>query len=69
MGEHNDMVTHKTDKPHSFEVGKSGRRMKLYFNSLVELEGYLKACINMGLLDTDDVYSAERGVGSDGKSN
>ena len=40
---HNDSVTTKQDKPHSYEFGKPGARFKIYFNTPAELDTYIKS--------------------------
>ena len=44
-------VINMTEKPHSFEVGKSSSRHKIYYSNLKELEKHLTALRNMGLLE------------------
>ncbi len=53
---HNDTVRHIKDKPHSFEFGRAGRRVKLYFNDLVHLRDMIEAMIKWGMVAEEDAY-------------
>lgn len=62
---HNDTVTHKTEKPHSYEFGKAGNRFKLYFNTPAELDQYIKALGKWGF-PVDNAYSITKEVDNNG---
>jgi len=53
------IIKNVTEKPHSYEVGKAGKRFKLYFADLNELSAQLKELVNMELLQEEDFKNAK----------
>ena len=49
-----NLVINKTEKPNSFEVGKAGRRFKLYFADQADLTTQLKGYVDAGMLSEED---------------
>ena len=44
-----EVVINKTEKPNSFETGKSGNRFKLYFEDAEDLDNQIKQLKEKGL--------------------
>lgn len=47
------------DKPNSYECGKAGARIKIYFNTLEELQKELDMAIQAGLVDDPKIKALE----------
>jgi len=52
------IVKNVTEKPNSFEVGKAGRRFKLYFADKADLMAQLKGFVDEGILSEEDFKNA-----------
>jgi len=52
-GEYQSLVYNKTLSANSYEVGKSGNRFKLYFETIKELQEKLKELKEAGLMDEE----------------
>lgn len=48
------IITNKTEKPNSFEVGKIGKRFKIYYKDIEDLNNQLKQLVEAGLIAEDD---------------
>lgn len=48
------LVLNKTEKPNSYEVGKAGRRFKIYFDDQADLMAQLKEKMAAGMLTEED---------------
>ena len=48
------IVKNITEKPNSFEVGKAGRRFKIYFADQADLTAQLKGYVDAGMLSEED---------------
>ena len=42
------VIINKTEKPNSFEVGKTGNRFKIYFNDVADLVAQVEALKKAG---------------------
>ena len=56
-GEYQSLVYNKTLSANSYEVGKSGNRFKLYFETVKELEAKIKELKDAGLMEDEVDFS------------
>ena len=61
-GEYQSLVYNKTLAANSYEVGKSGDRFKLYFETVEELQAKIKELKDAGLMVEDFVEEDLRGI-------
>lgn len=45
-----DIVVTRTEKPHSYEFGKSGDRHKIYYNDVKDLQAHIEELKTVGLI-------------------
>ena len=53
-------VINKTDKPNSYEIGRAGKRCKIYYNDTTELAEHIERLKTMGLLDVEDLVETQK---------
>ncbi len=52
--ENTQYVIEKKELPHSYEVGKSGNRFKIYFKDIEDLKSKIKSLKEAGFLDENE---------------
>ena len=57
--ENTSFVISENPKANSFEVGKVGRRFKLYFSDKADLMAQLKVFVDEGILSEEDFKNAK----------
>ena len=61
------VVLNRTEKPHSYEFGKSTGRHKIYYSTVEELKQHIESLKAQGLCDLDDFIDVEKMI--DGASH
>ena len=55
-----DIIISRTEKPHSFEFGKPGKRHKIYYGEIAELQEHIQALKAQGLAEEGDLHDVEK---------
>lgn len=55
----NGTIINIKDKPHSFEFGKAGARMKVYYNEFSEVQAQIDMAVQAGLIDDPKLQKFE----------
>ena len=48
-----DVLISRTEKPNSYEIGRTGKRLKLYFNLAEDLQQQIDALKKIGVFPED----------------
>jgi len=53
------IVKNMTEKPHSYEIGSSGNRHKIYYDEIAELIVHMKELKEAGFLDEEQIETVK----------